>query len=173
MKKLLLVIALVAVSFFGVTNVNAMSESELRAKIKSSYKINGKKVTVPAEYIKLVDDYLATYKVSSKDCDTIANQLDKIIDNAKDKKITSFDTLMEKYSSNIKSAFSKITKKTGVKITMSTDGKVTVYKYNSDEVFAIVENGVVTNTGSASLLYIAGIISLLGVVLFAKKVREA
>ena len=172
MKKFFLVVALAVVSLFGITNVYAMSESELRAKVNSSYTINGKTITIPGEYIKQFNDYLDSFNVSSADCDVIAGQIDYLKQVAKNKNVSSFSEFVKVAETEIRASASLITASTGVKVTIGNDGTVTVYKYNSDQVFTKLRSGKIVNTGIYNLLYIALGLSLLGAGLFAIKVKD-
>ena len=71
MKKLF--VALFAlVAFFGVMNVKAMSESELKTKMANGYIVDGKAVK-PSEYqLSEIERYLNKYEVSEDDSDELA-----------------------------------------------------------------------------------------------------
>ncbi|MBQ8131725.1 MAG: hypothetical protein IJ193_04465 [Bacilli bacterium] len=173
-KSLFGILVLVAVAFMSVTNVSAMTEAELRTHVKSSYTVGGTTVTVPAEYIKQFEDYLDAFEISSEDCQYIADQLDYLRNVAQNNGVKSASEFEQKCAAEIKAAVSRVSANTGVKATVLSNGKLQVSKYNKpNETFVVAGTNIATNTGSASLLYIAGIITALGATLLVFRVRKA
>lgn len=173
-KSLFGILVLVAVAFMSVTNVSAMTEAELRTHVKSSYTVNGTTVTVPAEYIKQFEDYLDAFEISAEDCQFIADQLDYLRGVAQANGVKSASEFERKCAAEIKAAVSRVSANTGVKATVLSNGKLQVSKYNKpNETFVVVGTNIATNTGSASLLYIAGIITAIGATLLVFRVRKA
>ena len=174
-KALLIVVLSLSIMFCGVLSVSAMSENDLMTKIKTPVEVNnGSSLTVPQYYINLAEDYFDQFDVSSKDCDYIAKEMDKLIKLAKKDNITSWEEFGNKYTDEIKKACANVSANTGIKVTVLSNGKVSVSKYNNpNEVFAIVNAHLLKNTGSANILYIAGIITLLGAGIFVTKVKKA
>ena len=175
MKKSLFAVLLVAVvAFFCVTNVHAMSEANLTAKVEQTFNINGVSLTVPERYINLFEDYLSQYNITGDDFQYVADQIDVLVSCAKQNSVTSWSDFEKKCSSQIKTACVNVSANTGIKATVLSNGKVSVSKYNKpNEVFAIVDTSLVTNTGSANILYIAGTIALLGAGLLTRSYLNA
>ena len=78
MKKILC-IAIVMVGFLTMTNVHAMTESDLLAKIKSSYNINGENVKLDSSYVTLAERYFDENDLSESDMNYISNKIDAVV----------------------------------------------------------------------------------------------
>ena len=172
-KKLFVALMLVALTFMSVVNVDAMTEAQLRNKVGSSITIDGNTIAIPAAYLTQLDNYLDEFAVSSADCDYIAAQMDSLIATARAQHVTSAEDFYNKCSDEAKAVAANITANTGVKVTVLSNGKVQVNKYNSNEVWGVIDTKVITNTSSASFLYIAGAITALGAALLVFRVRNA
>lgn len=173
MKKIFLVIVAVF-TLFSTKNVLAMTEAELTAKVKATYDINGHQLSVPTKYINLYDDYVNQYELTSADCQYIADQIDMLVSAARNNGVTSIKDLQTKCAEELRTACANVSANTGVKATVLANGKVSVSKYNNpNEVFAIIGVNVATNTGPASLVYIAGMITLIGAGLLVYKIKKA
>ena len=173
MKKIdLVIIALIAL--FSTKNVFAMTEAELTAKVKATYDINGHQLKVPQKYVNLYDDYVSQYELTSADCQYIADQIDMIVAAARKNGVTSVSELSTKCAEELRQACANVSANTGIKATVLSDGRVSVSKYNNpNEVFAIIGVHIATNTGTPNLVYIAGLITLLGASLLVYKIKKA
>ena len=173
MKKFgLMIIAIIAL--FSTKNVFAMTEAELTSKVKATYDINGHKLKVPTKYVNLYDDYVSEYELTGEDCQYIADQIDMIVEAARRNGVTSVKELETKCAEELRKACANVSANTGVKATLLSDGRVSVSKYNNpNEVFAIIGVHIATNTGSTGLVYVAGLITLLGASLLVYKVKKA
>ena len=172
-KKVAVVLTVISALVIGIGSASAMSEKDLRNKIGDSFKVNGKIISIPETYLNQLDNYLAEFELSSADCDYISSQLDALLSDARAKDVSSFDELYKSCSPTIKSMAANISANTGVKITVLSNGKLQVNKYNSNQVWGILDTKVITNTNSINFLYIAGAITLIGLILFAVKVKRA
>ena len=174
MKKKLLFGIVALLAFFCTRNVFAMTEAELTAKVKATYTVNGKELKVPQKYINMYDDYVSQYDLSSEDCQYIADQIDKLFAAAKSKGVTSVEEMDDKCKAELKQACADVSANTGIKATILSDGRVSVSKYNNkNEVFGIIDVNLATNTGSANIVLIAGVIALIGAGLLVFKVKKA
>ncbi len=180
MKKNLFVILLLAVvTLAGVTNVYAMSEADLKAKASQDYYVNGVKADVPANYIKLLNDYLDAFNVSEADCQYIADQIDYLYSVAQTKNITNAKEMRQKAYAEVKTVASNVSANTKVKVTVEGNGVVDLKYYDDPSKtfrkIQFTENGeiIAKNTGSVSLLYVAGVVSLLGAGLLVYRIRKA
>jgi hypothetical protein len=174
MKKKLLLGLVALVAFFCTKNAFAMTEAELTAKVKATYNINGNNLTVPQKYVNMYEDYVSQYELTSEDCQYVADQIDKLVAAAKANGVTKIEDLDNKCKSELRQACADVSANTGVKATILSDGRVSVSKYNNkNEVFGIVDVNIATNTGSANILYIAGVIALIGAGLLVFKVKKA
>ena len=172
-RKILGVFVLFVTLFVGLINVSAMSETELRNKVGNEFNINGKIIEIPATYLAQLDSYLSEFELSSSDCDYISSQLDILISDARQQDVSSFDDLYKRCSSTIKAIASNISANTGVKIIVLNNGKLQVNKYNSNEIWGIIDTKIITNTNSMNFLYIALAVTVLGFILLAIKVKKA
>ena len=172
-KKILLMMVLTLITMFAV-NVHAMTEEELTAKVTATYTVNGKDFKMPTEYLNMYKDYISQFDLSSSDCQYLSDQIDVLEKCAKNNSVTSIKDFQKKCNNEIIKACENVSANTGIKATVLSNGKVSVSKYNKpNEVFAIVDTSLVTNTGSANILYIAGTIALLGAGLLVFKIKKA
>lgn len=174
MKKKILMGVMVLVTMLFTKNVYAMTEAELTAKVKDTYDINGNMLKVPTKYVNMYEDYVSQYDLSSDDCQYIADQIDKIVAAMRTNGVTNVKEIDKKCKTELKQACADVSANTGVKATVLSDGRVSVSKYNnSNEVFGIVDVNLATNTGAVNILYIAGIISLIGIGLIVFEAKKA
>ena len=173
MKKIGLLLAALIV-LLSTKNVFAMTEAELTTKVKATYDINGNQLKVPEKYVNLYDDYVSQYELTSADCQYIADQIDMIVAAARKNGVTSIKELSTKCAEELRQACANVSANTGVKATVLSDGRVSVSKYNNpNEVFAIIGVHIATNTSTPSIVYIAGLITLIGASLLVYKIKKA
>ncbi len=174
MKKKICLVIIALIALFTTKNVFAMTEAELTAKVKATYDINGHQLKVPTKYVNLYDDYVSEFELSSSDCQYIADQIDMLVEAARRNGVTSIKEIETKCAEELRKACANVSANTGVKATILADGRVSVSKYNNpNEVFAIVGVHIATNTGSTGLVYVAGLITLLGASLLVYKIKKA
>ena len=174
MKKKILLGIVALLAFLCTKNVFALSEAELTAKVHASYDVNGETLTIPTKYVNMYDDYVSQYELSSEDCQYIADQIDILLAAARSNGVTKIEEIDDKCKAELRQACADVSANTGVKATILSDGRVSVSKYNNkDEVFGIIDVNIATNTGSANILYIAGVIALIGAGLLVFKVKKA
>jgi len=174
MKKRILIGVIVLTMMLFTKNVFAMTEEELTAKVKATYDINGNMLKVPTKYVNMYEDYVSQYDLTSEDCQYIADQIDKIAAAMRTNGVTNVKEIDKKCKKELRQACADVSANTGVKATVLSDGRVSVSKYNnSKEVFGIVDVNLATNTGSVNILYIAGIITLIGIGLVTFEIKKA
>ena len=172
MKKLLFA-SIVAVLFLGITNVNAMTESELRKRFDETVVIEGTTFAVSDGDKKLVDDYLAKYDLSSDDCQYISDRIDEAKSILTSEGKAKLDTMSASTKDKLKKLVTNVAANTSVKATV-TSGSVVVL--NSDgSTFAEFDHLVKqTGTENNSIAIIAGaafIITLVGACLVVRQVK--
>lgn len=173
-KGLFAVLLAVAIMLVGMTNVDAMTEAELQQKFETPIQVGDSTIRIPQYYLNLVADYLNQFEVTAEDCQYVADQMDILIKIAQNEGITTWDEFEKKHPDDIRRACANVSANTGIKATVLSNGKVSISKYNRpNEVFAIINVNLLKNTGSANILYIAGIITLLGAGLLVSQVRKA
>lgn len=175
MKKTIFAV-LAAVALFGFTNVDAMTESELKAKLTKEYVIDGEKIQMSASQVAELDRYLKEYEISSKDADYISKKIDEALKIAQDGKAKSFTELTKEEKQKMVAIVSDITKQTSVKATLTEGGKLTIFEENGKTPFTVItdkDNGIQNTDSNNTILAIAGIISVVGVAVIVKKVAKA
>ena len=174
MKKLF--VALFAlVAFFGVMNVKAMSESELKTKMANGYIVDGKAVK-PSEYqLSEIERYLNKYEVSEDDCAFIASKMDEIYELAKADRAKTFTELSSASKSKCVSIVAEISSNTSVKASLTSDGVLTIYESDGKTVFTkITDKDIAKQTGvNYYVLAFAGFASVFGVAYIVKKAFNA
>lgn len=175
MKKMILA-AFAAVALFSVTNVKAMTENELKAKLTKEYVIDGEKIKMSASNVAELDRYLKEYEISSEDADYISKKFDEALKIAQDGKAKSFTELTKEEKQKMIAIVSDISSKTSVKATLTEGGKLTIFEENGSTPFTVItdkDSGIQNTDSNNAILAIAGIVSVLGVAVVVKKVAKA
>ena len=173
MKKSIFVF-FVAIVLLGVVNVNAATESELRAKLLQEYEINGTVVSAK-RYEEDIDRYLNKYEISSADADFIIEKIDYIVNLAKEEKAKTFTDLSSSAVSKAIAAVAEISSKTSVKATLTSNGLLTIYENDNKTVFTkIQDNDKLRKTGSDNFVIVfASCVTVLGTLYITRKVAKA
>ena len=170
-KKLLVI--LVAL-FVGLVSVNAMTESELEAKLTKRYTVNGLIWEATDSQKVLIKRYLDQYDVSSADADYIASKLDAAITVIKNSGVKELKKLSKADKDKIIAYVADVSANTSVKAAI-VKGYLEVYVPGTNEIFAKEEinpkNGDVVQTSSSLTIAIAGVVSVLGIAVAVKKLK--
>ena len=171
MKKVLFIG--LAAMFLGLTNVDAMTEKELRKKFDVVVDVADGKYELSAGDKKLVDDYLAKYDLSSDDCDYIAKRIDEAVAIVEKEDTAVAKNFSANAKQELKGLVEKIARNTSVKATV-TNGSVVVL--NSDgstfaEVDHLVKQTASSNSNIAIIAGIAFIVTVVGSCLIVRQVR--
>ena len=175
MKKLGYFLLVIALLFVG-TNVIAMTESELAAKIKKTYVVDGVELKITAAQETELERYLNKYELSSEDADYISSKIDQAIAIAQNAKAKSFTELTSDEVAQMMTIVSEISDNTSVKATLTKGGKLTIYEQDGTTPFTIItdkDNGIQNTDNNYFIIVIASAISLLGIVVITKKVAGA
>lgn len=175
MKKMIFA-AFAAVALFGFTNVDAMTESELKSKLTKEYVIDGEKIKMSASQVAELDRYLKQYEISSEDADYISKKFDEALKIAQDGKAKSFTELTKEEKQKIIAIVSDISSKTSVKATLTEGGKLTIFEENGTTPFTVItdkDSGIQNTDSNKAILAIAGVVSVLGIAVVVKKVAKA
>ena len=172
MKKVLL--TLIVTLFVGMISVNEMTEKDLRKRFNETITIGGTTYAVSAGDKKLVDDYLAKYEVSDKDCKYISDRIDEAIAIVKAEGTVEAKDFSKATKTKLKALVADIAANTSVKATV-TEGALIIL--NSDgSTFAEVTK-LVKQTGTdnniAMIAGVAFIITLVGTCLVVRQVRKS
>lgn len=156
MKKILC-IAIVMVGFLTMTNVHAMTESDLLAKIKSSYNINGENVKLDSSYVTLAERYFDENDLSESDMNYISNKIDAVVNIMQNDSTADISKLSTTAKNEVKQIATDITANTAVKVVVTKDG-FTVYNTDGSE-FSEIEKTAIKYTDNSliNLIALAGI----------------
>lgn len=173
MKKVLL--TLVAVVALGcMTNVSAMTEEELFNTLSQPVTVNGKQYTIPADKKVLLERYFEQNEVSSEDADYIAAKYTEAKTLAAKIDATSYNAMSATDKEKFITIVSEVKENTKVDVTLSENGVLTVKNQDGSIVTVDVTESIIKTTGSnVAIIAIAGLVSLIGVSVIAKKVSKA
>lgn len=161
MKRGLLVL-LIALSVFGVTNVKAMNESDLRTKMTASYTINGATFKLDDYVVVQIDRYLDTYEVSPEDCDYIAGKVDEAVAIVEAGNATSMDQVSASERKQLSGLVTDVNNNTSVKATVKS-GTVIIYDPNTGAEFTRLTPPAKQTGTTDYILLSSGIIALAGI----------
>ena len=174
MKKFLLSLAIVGMLFVAMP-VHALSEADLAAKFKKSFKVGNDTVSIDSDTKVLVERYLNTYEVSEEDCEYIANKIDEAISILQKDGHYEVSKMSTSTKDKLKALVTDVSSHTNVKGT-TKKGAVVIYKPNSTETFAEVtrlvkQTGNETNT-IAIVASVALLITVAGACLVVRQVKS-
>lgn len=173
MKKLFFA-SLVAVLFLGVTNVSAMTESELRKRFDETVTVGKTTFAVADGDKKAVDDYLAKYEVSEKDCSYISDKIDEAIKIVKSEGKENFKDYSANAKTKLKKLVTDIAANTSVKATV-TNGSMVVLNNDGSTFYEVDHLVKQTGTQSDNIAIIATIsfvVSIVGACLVVRQVKH-
>lgn len=174
MKKKLSLALVLAAGLVAIAPVNAMSEADLKAKLTKEYTVNGRTEKVDNSIVTQIERYFDKYEVSESDCDYIANKIDEAIELIEKGNATEWKELTSSEKESLIAIVNDVTSKTSVKASLSKGGVLTIYDEDGKTVFTKIENVIRNTDASMSIVLVAGAtISLVGVLLIAKKVVKA
>lgn len=170
MKKGLL-LTVVAAFVFGIVNVSAMSEADLKAKLLKSYTVNGVTYKATSGQKNLIEKYFNQYEVSSEDADYISGKIDEIVAVIEKGNATTVEELTRSEKDQIIAIVDQISAKTSVKGKMKNGA---LYIYNSDgTTFAVIDKLVKQTDSSKAIVIMSGLVSLAGLSLVVRKTAKA
>ena len=182
MKKVMMGVLALVFALALTTNVNAMTETELKNHISAGKTVNGKNYNISQSALNQINQFLTNNKLSSSECDTLAAKYDEAFNIAKDSGAKSYDEFIKNNLSKAVSVANEVADavKSIKSITVSKDGNISIVDAN-DKSYSVVDpvnevgkgGAPIRNTGNLEVLYATLGISVLGVLLFANKVRKA
>ncbi len=173
MKKVILILALVMI--FGMVNVKALTESDLKTKLLNGFVIGGETIKPTDAQKNEIERYLNKYDLSDADATTISNKVDEIYYIAKNAGAKGYTELSSADKSKIVSIVAEISNQTSVKASLTTNGVLTIFESDGKTPFTkISDQDITKQTGSSNVIIItAVIVSVLGAAYVFKKVKEA
>lgn len=176
MKKMLIV-SLIAGLLFSASNVSAMTEAELKAKLTQEYTINGEKFSISSDMKVMLDKYLEENEISSSDADYIASKWDDAIAILKSEGVAATadaDKLSSKAKSRLTALVRDVDANTSVNIVM--ENGVPVVKNADGTTFAKISEPV-KRTGKEVdavrvLASVAFVVTAVGAVMVVRQVKN-
>ncbi|MBE6161646.1 MAG: hypothetical protein E7158_05475 [Firmicutes bacterium] len=182
MRKVVMSILAVLVSFTAISSVNAMTESELKNYISAGKTVNGKNYNISQSALNQINQFLANNDLTDEECDKLAAKYDEAYNIAKNSGAKSYDEFIsKKLNTAVKLANETASEISAIKsITISKDGNINIVD-NNDKSYTVVDpvnevgkgGAPIRATGTLEVLYVTLGVSVLGVLLFANKVRKA
>ena len=171
MKKFIL---FVAVFVFGLANVSAMTESELKAKLTDTYTVNGSTFKATDQEKTLIERYLDQYEVSSADADLYVEKLEEVFDILRASGKKKFQELSSSDKTRIKNIVANVSAQTSADCAI-VDGLFVLYEPNTNRGRIFYETPVypIAQTNRDLLVAGLGLISVVGLALAFKKVKNA
>jgi len=155
------------------SRVNAMSESDLQAKMTKSYDINGTTWKVDGATEALIERYFAENIVTGDDCQYISDRIDEAVGILKSGTAKRVEDLSSRQKEQLKGLATKVTDNTQIKVTVEKGGIVTVYKVNGEQFAKVTKDNVrYTNDNTIPFVMLASSISLIGIVVIARRMKK-
>lgn len=172
MKKKITLVLFLAAGLLLTTNVNAMTESELKDKLTDTYKVNGRTEKVDSAIETQIERYLNENEVSSEDCDYISSKIDEAIALIEKGSATEWRELSSKEMESLIAIVDDISSKTSVKAALSKGGVLTIY--NEDGTVFTKLTNLIKYTDNSILGYLViGTMSIVGLLLITRKIMKA
>jgi len=166
MKKLFLMV--IGVVALVSTNVSAMSESELKAKLTKEYIINGETFKLDNSYVTQLERYLKENEISESDANYIASKIDEAVKVVESGKATTIKELTKSEKDKLKALAADISEKTDVKVTIAKGAVVTVY--NTDgTVFTKVSDPIKYTNDNTAIIVASVALAVIGGAVLVKK----
>lgn len=175
MKKLL--VALVAVIFAGVVNVNAITKDDLIAKLSKNYSVGEKSVKIDESIITQIRQYINDEEnnVTEAELNVMSEQFDIVLNYFIANPSELKEDLSQAAKDEILKAKDVLEKDARIAIEITDNGAVTATNTETNKVVVKAEDNDITirDTGSNYVLVaIASLISVGGIAFVAKKVNE-
>jgi len=166
MKKLFLMV--IGVVALVSTNVSAMSESELKAKLTKEYIINGETFKLDNSYVTQLERYLKENEISESDANYIASKIDEAVKVVESGKATTIKELTKSEKDKLQALAADVSDKTEVKVTIEKGAVVTVY--NTDgTVFTKVSDPIKYTNDNTAIIVASVALAVIGGAVLVKK----
>ena len=169
MKKFL--VFLVAV-VFGLATVSAMTEEELKEKIFEGVTVNGSTFKPNDQQKTAAERYLNLYEVSSADADLIWEKIQASFDVLRDSGKKTFQEMSAADKARVVALVSDIDANTSVSCAI-VDEVLVVYEPDTGEVFYKDPVTPIAQTNRDLIAAGLGVISVLGMALAFRKIKNA
>lgn len=182
MKKVMMGVLALVVSLFAMSSVSAMTEAELKAHISAGKEVNGKTYNISQSALNQINQFLTNNKLTSDEYQALADQYDEAYNIAKNSGAKSYDDFIaNNFNTAVNIANKTADKVSAIKtVTVSKDGNISIVD-SSNKSYAVVDpvnevgkgGAPIRRTGTLEVLYASLGVSVLGVLLFANKVKKA
>lgn len=151
MKKILCFVTSLAMCGLFAVNVNAAEgitadEQAILNELKAGVEVDGKTVSVPAEYINQAESFLKTNDVTAEQAKTINAEIAAAKEIVKTNKITDVKEIKGSVASEIFARAKSAAATVGVTLEVGADKTITVKDKAGNALF-VVSNGVIKATG--------------------------
>ncbi len=166
MKKSIFAVIAVAL-MVGFTNVHAMTEAELQAKLTKAYTINGVTYQADAAQKVQIERYLKENEISASEADFLASQVDEAVAVIAESGAKSISEIPAAYQEKLTAIANKVTDTTGIQFTVA-DGQVVVTD-GSGKTILTAGDSMVKKTNNNNVIVASSLISLVGIAFVARK----
>ena len=186
MKKTLSIIAIMVIGLVMVLpfSVFAETENDVINKISTPVTINGRTVSVRSDVINEAKRYLTAYDLTEAECKIICDNIDAAINKAKEEGATKWKELSAEGKNAMIGFLENVTSGTTINATLTSDGTLTIYTPDGNEVFTKITDAVVdsgsksgvkaVNTGVKSIaVVIIALVAAAGCVVVSRNVSKA
>ena len=174
MKKVFMVLAVVASLFVGVKSASAMTEEKLKEVFEQKFEVKGKTYTIADDAKIMLERYLKQYDVSESDCDYIADRVNDAIKIVQNAGVTEASQLTKETKDELKKLVEKVSANTSVKATVKKKSVVVLKPDGS--VFVEIDKPI-KQTGSETnvIAIVAGVsflVTVAGALLVVRQVKH-
>lgn len=172
MKNIMKVLVFIFVAFIGISNVSAMSESKLKTKLTSEFKVNGATFKASDSQKTALEQYLNQYDISKTDADYVAKKVDEAFDILRASGKKSFYDMSKADKNKVVALVSDVAANTSIKAAIVKNNLV-IYKQGSSDIFyeTPINPIDVVQTSRGLTVAIAGIISAIGIAIALTRVK--
>ncbi len=166
-KVIVLIILVISLMIFGITNVEAYTKEDLREKMIKTYRINGSEFKASQAQIAELDRYLKVNGLSDKDALYISNKIDEAIALIEAGNAKEFKYLTASEKQKLIAMVADISNNTSVKAALTDGGVLTIYN-NDGTIFTKLGDLIKYTDNSNYILLFTGLASLIGIIVFTK-----
>lgn len=174
MKKVFVVLAVVASLFVGLKSASAMTEEKLKEVFAQKFEVKGKTYTIADDAKIMLERYLDQYDVSEEHCQYIADRVNDAIGIVKKAGVTDINKMDKGTKDDLKKLVELVSANTSVKATVKKKS-VVVLKPDGN-VFVEIDKPI-KQTGSESntIAIVAGVsflVTVAGALLVVRQVKH-
>ena len=174
MKRVFIVLAVVASLFVGVKSASAMTEEKLKEVFAQKFEVKGKTYTIADDAKIMLERYLNQYDVSEDHCQYIADRVNEAIDIVKKAGVTEASKMSKDTKDQLKKLVELVSTKTSVRATVKKNS-VVILKPDGN-VFVEIDKPIKqTGAESNTIAIVAGVsflVTVAGALLVVRQVKH-